>query len=110
MLSGHYAVRTICCQDYMLSRLYVVRTMVLRLCCQGYRERHSQLQSSLTCRDVVKKKKKNVVIQTVKVIPSSNLRPRWQTMEVGGIPQNESKTVEYLQKKKLFLLCQRFLF
>ncbi len=61
-----------------------------------------QLQSSLTCRDVVKKK--NVVIQTVKVIPSSNLRPRWRTMEVGGgggIPQNESEAVEYLKQKML---------
>ncbi len=51
----------------------------------NYRERHAavkQQQSSLTCRDVVKKK--YVEIQTVKVIPSSNLRPRWQTMEVGG--------------------------
>ncbi len=63
-----------------------------------HRERHAaakQLQSSLTCRDVVKKT--NVVIQTVKVISSSNLRPRWQTMEVGGgVPQNESEAVEYL--------------
>ncbi len=63
-----------------------------------------QLQSSLTCRDVVKKEV-NVVIQTVKVIPSSNRRPRWQTMEVGGIPQNESEVVEYLKKKDAFLLC-----
>ncbi len=28
----------------------------------------------------------------------------------GGIPQNESEAVEYLQKKEAFLLCQRFLF
>ncbi len=39
-----------------------------------------------------------MVIHNVKVIPSSNLRPRWLTMEVGGIPQNESEAVEYLQK------------
>ncbi len=62
-----------------------------------------QLRSSLTCRDVVKR---NVVIQTVKVIPSSNLRPRWRTMEVGGggfwIPQNDSEAVEYLNNKKWF--------
>ncbi len=60
-----------------------------------------QLQSSLTCRDVVKK---NVVIQAVKVIPSSNLHPRWWTMEVGWIPQNESEAVEYLQKRCFFAL------
>ncbi len=50
----------------------------------GNRERHAaakQLQISFTCRDVVKKE---VVIQTVKVIPPSNLRPRWPTMNVGG--------------------------
>ncbi len=46
-----------------------------------------------------------MIIQTVKVIPSSNLRPRWQTMEVGGgILQNESEAVEYLQKKCFFAL------
>ncbi len=47
------------------------------------RERNAaakQLQSSPTCRDVVKKK----THKTVKVRPSSNLRPRWRTMEVGG--------------------------
>ncbi len=64
-----------------------------------------QLQSSckisLTCRDVVKK---NVVIQAVKVIPSSNLHPRWWTMEVGWIPQNESEAVEYLQNRCFFAL------
>ncbi len=47
-----------------------------------------------------------MVIQTVKVIPSSNLRPRWQTIEVGGIPQNESEAVEYLQKNMLFVLSE----
>ncbi len=44
-----------------------------------------------------------MVIQTVKVIPSSNLGPRWPTMEVGGIPQNESETVEYLLSEVSFL-------
>ncbi len=47
-----------------------------------------------------------MVIQTVKVIPSSNLRPRWRTMEVGGIPQNESEAVEYLQKRCPFALSE----
>ncbi len=47
-------------------------------------------------------KKEEVVIQTVKVIPLSNLHSRWQTMEVGGGPQNESEAVEYLPKKRCF--------
>ncbi len=52
-------------------------------------------------------KKKYVVIQNVKVIPSSNLRPRWQTMEVRrGVPQNESEAVEYLQKRSFFALSK----
>ncbi len=56
-------------------------------------------------------KTKNVVIQTVKMIPSSNLRPRWRTMEVGGgIPQNESEAVEYLQKRCIFLALSEVLF
>ncbi len=29
-----------------------------------------------------------------------------QTIEVGGIPQNESEVVEYLQKKMLFALSE----
>ncbi len=60
------------------------------------------LRSSPTCRDVVKKKKK----KTVKVIHSSNLRPRLRTMEVRGIPQNENEVVEYLQKRCLFALSE----
>ncbi len=55
----------------------------INVCWKGWinRECHAvvkQLQSSPTCRDVVKNN--NVVIQTVKVIPSSNLHPRWRAM------------------------------
>ncbi len=85
-----------------------IRSIFTKLRLDINREHHEaakQMQSSLTCRDVVKKT--NVVIQIVKVIPSSNLRPRWWTMEVEGIPQNESEAVGYLQKK---MLCHSFLF
>ncbi len=69
------------------------------------RERHAAAKLSYLWR-CGKKNKKNVVIQTVKVIPSSNLRPRWRTMEGGGIPQNKSEAVEYLQKKNIFALSE----
>ncbi len=59
-----------------------------------YRERHS-LRSckALLPVEMWKKKRRNVVIQTVKVIPSSNLHPRWRDHGGGGIPQNESEAV-----------------
>ncbi len=70
--------------DYLLHKnttklkFYIINEDVVSI-----RERHAaakRLQNSLTCRDVVKQK---VFFQTVKVIPSSKLRPRWRTMEVG---------------------------
>ncbi len=66
-----------------------------------------QLQSSLTCRDMVKE---NVVIQTVKVIPSSNIRPRWWTMEVGVDSPEWKRGCWIPPKRDVLLLCQRFLF
>ncbi len=69
-----------------------------------------QLQSSLTCRDVVKKKCGNSNCQSDTFIKPSSKMP-----DHGGggrgIPQNESEAVEYLQKnEEAFLFCQRFLF
>ncbi len=63
-----------------------------------------QLQNSLTCRDVVKKKKSsNSNCQSDTFIkPSSKMADH----EGGGILQNESEAVEYLQKKMLFALSE----
>ncbi len=95
-LNKHFTmnVKYVVSMNYTLSKIIIIKKCLFDF----------NRKCSLTCRDVVKKKK--VVIQTVKVIPSSNLRPRWWTMEVGGIPQNDSEAVEYLQKKKLFALLE----
>ncbi len=62
-----------------------------------------QLQSSLTCRDVEKNKCSNSNCQSDTFIkPSSKLADHGG----GGIPQNESEAVEYLQKRCFFALSE----
>ncbi len=65
-----------------------------------------QLQTSPTCRDVVKKKcgNSNCQIDTF-IKPSSKMADHGD----GGIPQNESEAVEYLQKKMSFCYVRGFL-
>ncbi len=47
-----------------------------------------------------------MVIQTVKVIPSSNLRPRWRTMEVGGFPRMKVRLLNTSKKDAYFALSE----
>ncbi len=54
-----------------------------------------QLQSSLTCRNVIKNKCGNSNCQS-----DTFIKPSYKMVDhgAGGIPQNESEAVEYLQK------------
>ncbi len=63
-----------------------------------------QLQSSLTCGDVVKKKCGNSNCQSDTYIHQTFVQDRgpWRWGGGGGIPRNEREAVEYLQKKILF--------